>query len=213
MSIIGDITKIFTGPVEDVVSLANKTWEAIKGIWYAITHPSEMLDAAWNWMVNGTDWIVYQVAVFASHAETAVLHVLLTTIPKAIGWAISETWKLAKWEIERAYNELRYVVRIGTNFLLSLIYKVAKDAEGVVRDVVRWVTHAVEWVDKFGAQVWNLLSHPERLVKWIMGSLVGPFVIELARLSVPVLAFLFKSWTRNSSELAHVAEDLITKIT
>lgn len=212
MSIFGKILKDFEEPIDEVIGLAKKTWFGISSVWYFLTHTGQLLTDAWDWMVNGASWLVHQTMHFAEQTGNAVWHIIEVTVPKAIEYAIGETWRFASHQITIAYDSLRGVIADLTNYVNKLTYKLAHEIEHEVLSVVKWVTKAVAWVEKYSVRVWWLLSHPEHIAKWIVGALAGPLLMTLLKLTAPVFGYLFHQWTRHSSDIAHLIEDILTRI-
>lgn len=212
MSIFDKVAGYFTGAVSDVVEGAKDAWGAIKTVWAFLVSIYRIGDEAWNWVVNGIDWLTGNIEGWVSDVYNTFAHILTQVIPEAaqwalghaIGWAQKLVDDVEKW-VSTAFTNVKKWVEHG-------LHKLESYAKGLVDAVIKWVTGPIRWVIHNGEKIVNLLFHPERLAKWIVGALVVPLVQWILKSSLPVMTWLLRGFASEGSEFAHLIEDLLEKV-
>lgn len=212
MSVFGKIAGFFSGAVNGLVELAEKVWNAIHTVWSFLTSVATILSGAWDWMVNGVEWFTKTVTDWAAAVYTTAWHTLTNVIPKAAEWAFHTA---AKWAaaalhtVEHFLRGLIHTLRTWVEHEVSGIYHFFRNLIG---SVVKWVTGPIRWVLSVGRHIANLVLHPKALVEWFIGALIEPLVMWFLRSGANVLIWLLRLAVRDSSEVAHLIEELLEKV-
>lgn len=212
MSVFDKVAHFFTGAVNTVIEGAKDAWDAIRTVWAFLVSIARLADGAWEWVVNGVNWFTGMLEGWVSEIYHAIEHTLFTVIPEAatwalkhaIGWAIKLVDELDKW-IKTALENVRKWIDARVNDVIHFF-------KGLYHTLLSWVKGPIEWVIHNAERVAELLFHPDRLAKYIVGHLVIPLIQWLLKSSLPVFAWLLRGFVSEESEIAHLAEDFLTKV-
>lgn len=208
MSIFGTIKNFILSGAKDVVHVAERIWTSVQLLWHLLGSVTGAVGNAWGVLYNairdGADALGE-----AAEAAYTTGRWLLTALPRAVGYVFSEVIGWAGREIHTASHAVevvaRDVIKAVERFVLGLI----NDVKHAVAVVEGWAKDALNFVEKYGALVVNLLGHPERLVTWILPVLIEPLLKWLAGESKGVLLWLLRNLKGLSAEFVHVLEEVL----
>lgn len=212
MSIFDKIAGVFEGIFEVVthpVQAFEYLWGAVKWIWWFLTTVASLVDGAWNWMVNGVDWFTGEVSKWAGEAFEAIRHVIVDVIPSALEWLGRTMYGLAKSWFLKVWGFVESTATHIYGWAVKELGKLAHAIRVKAEEVLHWVEGAVHFVEHWGSWILHLLTHPDNLAKWILGSLIGPLVLWLLKSSAPILVWLLRQAAHKDSQLVHLFEDVI----
>lgn len=209
MSLFGTVAAWFSGAVNGVVDLAKRAWGAIHTVWHVFGTLAALVGQAWDWMVNGVEWLGSQAAEFAEAASAAVWHILTHVIPeaatwalrRAVGWVIKEAGRIFHWATGLFHTVISWATRE--------LRKVWTWITGAVRVLTHDLRKAWNWITNTAMKAVDLVLHPERLVKWILGHLVTPLLLWMIRSSAPVLVYLLRGFRSHANDFMHTIEDIL----
>lgn len=212
MSIFSDVSGWFSGAVNGIGDLAKRAWGAIHTVFHVFGVLAELLSGAWDWMVNGAEWLGAQTAELAESASAAIWHILTRVIPEAATWALR---RAVGW-VEKEVGKLEHWAK-------GLFHTVISWALKELRRVWAWITGAVRLLTRDFATVWNwvinrarkaveLVLHPDKLALWLLGHLVVPLLLWMIRSSAPVLVWLLRGFRSHASDFMHTVEDILHEL-
>ena len=207
----GFIGKIGALPA-DALHVLEAAWKGIESVWSFLTHISGILDDAWTWMVNGVEWFTGQIGDWAGEVFHTIWQVLAETIPKAIEWVFDQAVKWAAGAIGAAKGQLHKLIEDVKKFVLDVIDAVGKGLKARLHDLEKLVWAPVHWVLKEGAWLWNLISHPENIAKWVAGAIVVPVAEWLLHAGATVIVWVLRKLVNESTEISHLLEDAFDKV-
>jgi hypothetical protein len=199
----------FGGGVKLVEDLAEKTWGAVRSVFLFASGIFGAVGEAWDWMVNGLDWLGEQLI----SALTASWHLLewltLHAIPEALRWAVG-----------LAEHEAAVALHLAREAFDATLGAAVKWARHELDALTSWVTSearriwatlstAWNWIETTGKKVGELWLHPERLADWLVASLVIPLLKFLISTAGAVIVWLFKRAATLMPELASTIEDAL----
>lgn len=212
MSIFSKVAHFFGGAINDVVSLAKRVFGAIGTVWAFLVSAATLVTEAWNWIVNGVTWFTSELSNWAAAVYTVAWHTLTNIIPKAAEWAFRQatSWAgSALHTVEHFLSGLIHTLRVWSERELRSL---AHAAKGWVKSVIEWVTAPIRWIYNVAKHVVNLVLHPRALVEWFIGSLIEPLVMWFLRSGVNVVVWLMRLAVRESSEVAHLLEEMLERV-
>lgn len=209
MSLFQDVSGWFSGAVNGVVDLAKRAWGAIHTVWHIFGYLAALLDSAWNWMVNGVEWLGEQTAQLAESTSAALWHIFTNVIPeaatwalrRAVGWVRAEVGKVEKW----ARGLFHTVISWATKRINGVWSWITKAIHVVTHDFAQ----AWDWIVNKGRKAVDLIEHPERLVLSFLGHLVLPLLLWMLKSSAPILVYLLRGFRSHATEFAHTVEDIL----
>lgn len=212
MSIIDDIGKVLGGAGEavgEVVSGVGKVWSAFKYVWWFLTHVAQLLTDAWDWMVNGAAYIGVGIEHLTKEASGLLWGLVTHDIPAfgawiyqhAIRWAWEEVGALARAAAHKIESVIKWAGRE-----LDLLRKLI---DGWVKKLIHWAQGAVQWVERFGATVWHLISHPQLLAELLAAHIVWPVVKWFLAQGAHIVVYLLKRAAHQGSDVEHFFEDIL----
>lgn len=177
-----------------VTRLFHELRRAVNGVWKSLVDFGKAVDKFLNRLVTFALWIVRKYVPSVIHWALRNFDALLRDIRGVIDWA-------GKW-ITRIYNDLVSAVRDLTSWIIAHIWTPLFDA----------ITTAWHWITHEGYYVWNLVTHPELLMKVIGAYLWSNFLGLLKHYSVPITRWLIHGMLSLSNDVADVLESIIANM-
>jgi hypothetical protein len=211
-SVFDRVVGFFTGAVKDVYGAITAGLHAVEGVWSFLVALANTAWGAWDWVVNGCIWIGKNIEDWAGYVYNTLGHILLHVIPEAATWAYRHSLGAAIAEAVKLFNTAKKAVENAIKWAERELAKLGNLIDSKVKAVIRWVTGAVNWVEKIGKKVGELVEHPELLVKWIFAHMVLALVREIIKGSILVMAIIFKAFHSLATEIVSEVEDLLAKV-
>jgi phage-related protein len=212
VSIFDKVAGFFSSAFHTVGDLASKVFNAIRSVWGFLVHIGGILSGAWDWMVNGVTWFTSQASNWAAAVFTTTWNTLTHVIPGAARWAFSQATRWAAGAIHTLGGFLKGLVKNVISWARRELHALSRTAKHWVSDVIKWVTGPIRWVLNVGRHIANLVLHPKALVQWFLGALIVPLIMWFLRSSAPVLVWMIRSVASRESELAHIIEDVLSRV-
>lgn len=212
MSVFGKIAGVFEGIFETVthpVQAFEWLWNGVKWIWWFLTTVASLVSGAWNWMVNGVEWFTDEVSHWAGEAFEALRHIIVDVIPSALEWLGKTLWNAVTHAFLKAWRFIESTASHIYSWAVKELGRLGHAIKVAVNEAIKWVEGAVHFVAHWGGWILHLLTHPDNIVKWILGALVGPLVLWFLRSSAPIIVWLLRQAAKQSSEVAHLFEDVL----
>lgn len=212
MSIFDDIAGAFgkiTSIPGQVASAFRHVWDAVRLVWWFLKHTGKIVTDAWDWMVNGVQWFGGQIEGWAGHVYNTIAHLITDLIPNAILWVYRQTIGWAWRQIQRLGSLIWHLIKQTVNWAGHLIHSLIHWLDVQLKHFIGWASGPIRWVLKWANWIIHLLTHPENIVRWILGALVMPLVLFILRSSAPIFGWLFKAWAAHSREAATTIEDIL----
>lgn len=199
----------FTHPIEDL-------WHKILGLFAAVY---SYFDRLWNDLERGivavTDKLVKfaeQVGHYIVHQIDSVIKFVKNEFSAVVKWAVKQLDRIAsyanavyKWALRQFDNiigEINSTVKAITRWVIANIYDpLTRD----IRTALNWITHT-------GADMWDLVSHPDKLVAWLAVYLLKAWLGILRRWSIPITAYILHTSRLLIPDFISILEDVISKV-
>lgn len=211
-SIFSDIAGTLSGTFKHLKDLAGAVWRAIKrlttyvtaifqhvgGAWWDLHRAFDTLTSGLEHLANGTyglgKWLIHTlVPKWAQHAISTAINYAVTNVKALANSAL----KFAKGVKTWASNAIKTVEKTLTK-ALNAVRTLANDAK-------HWISHA-------GKDLFNLVMHPERLVAWIVPSLVTPLMRWILAHLESISAAVLRSFFANIGKFAKDIESAFARI-
>lgn len=212
MSVFDKLVETAEGAIEAVehpIQSLEWLWAQVKWVWWFLTTIANLVSGAWDWMVNGVEWFTDEVSHWAGEAYEAIRHVLVEVIPKALEWVVSKLYNVIRSGLLAAWKFIESTATHIYSWAVKELGKLGHTIKVAISEAIKWVEGAVHFVAHWGSWILHLLTHPENIVKWILGALVGPLILWFLRSSAPVIVWLLRQAAKESSEVAHLFEDVL----
>jgi len=205
--IVSFITSV-PSKLEDVV---DKLVHFFTSIWALLVSTAHVLTEAWTWMVHGIEWLGKNIEGWAAWVYNGFSHILFTVIPNAIGYALREAIAWAKGAVHELEVWAKAAVKAVYRWAQAGLDRLEALARGLYRTLLGWVKGPIEWILHVGRHAVELLLHPQALAEYIVAGLIVPLIRWLLRSSVPVLSWLFHTFTAREGEALSLLEDFLSK--
>lgn len=212
MDVFGALDSIWHGITGGFNAVIDAAKHAARWVLHFVTAIFDLVGGAWNWMYNGLGWLGDNVIGFASRVLHLLEHVVLHIIPEAIGWLTGTLIRWAKAAIEYAKRKVEDALNKAKRFLLGLVNTLSHWAHAAVKFVEGVANKAWGWVTKAGKFLYDLVSHPDRLVAWILGALVVPLVKFFIERSGWLVLLLLRAFEREAVAFASMLEGVLARI-
>lgn len=196
--VLTDIEKWLAGAINAVYSYFGGL---INQIWSGISVLSNSLDSFVKWVENGISDL-YHLAQW----------IIDVGIPRIVNWAENELAKLASYLAQLRDWAISELKSLG-NWALGELNKLAQWVLKNVWDPL-WnaVSGVIRWVQKEGAYVYYLITHPDKLAA-ILGQYVLANAMSLGRkFAKPFVKWLVHNMVREVPSIASVIEDIIASL-
>lgn len=200
---------LVSGGVSDLVAKAKA---AVRSVLIFASTVFGLVGGAWDWMVNGIGWLGNNLI----GALARLLHLLewlaLHAIPEGLQWVLGRATHLAAVALHSARSFLEGLVHSIGHWALHELTRLWRFATGELKRA--WHTIATVWnfIEHTARRAVDLVEHPDKLVHWILASLVLPLIRFLLEASAPLLVILFKAFKREAVAFAHTLEDVLAKV-
>jgi len=212
LSVFGKIAGFFSGAAKAVVDVVHKVEWVFSTVWSFLVAAAHLIDEAWDWIVNGVEYFTEQVTSWAAWVFNTLNHILTKVIPEAVEWVLGAAVKWAKAAVHDVSELAKGLYKETIGWALKELNKLRKKAEGLVGQVVTWVTTAVHWVEKYGAVLLDWIEHPSHLAEYLAAHLIVPLIKWALKASAPVLVWVFRSLLSWEGEIVTLLEDVISKV-
>lgn len=209
MSLLNKIGSFFSGITSipsDIVKLAEAAWDGIQVVWHVLTQGAHILFGAWDWVVHGVEWFAGQVGSWAGWVFGNIWQLISHTIPGAIEWVFGQAVHWAGIVVNRLWSWTKTALHLLERAILTAVHLLVNAVKAALHAFVHFATAAIKWVYAKGAWIWNLLSHPGNLAKWIAGAIIEPVVLWFLRAGATVIVWVLRKIVHESSEFAHLIE-------
>lgn len=181
-----------------VYGYVNKLFDSISR--YAVYVWRELQTFAHNvdvWITHTVSWIINYIRSEAN----AIVH-----------------WSIKIWDDLRAYAIAVYqwALKYFDYVINWVTANLAKFIKWIIQDV--WIPlysyfqSIATWVDRYGAWLLDIVSHPEKLVAWAMRYILSAWLSILRRWAGPVVRFLIQQSYRFLPDIVSLLEDVISKV-
>lgn len=212
MSFLSDVGDVLTAPARGVADLAGKAWSAVKAVISLFTALFHHVGDAWHlfWQAVSAGGTV--IGHLGETVYTSVKYLVTSLIPK---WASHTFHTVATWAktaILAVERTLKALVAKVYRTLRAAVVAVERWARHAIGNVVRTLNGALHWIRTTGHQVAVLVTHPDRLVAWILPHLIFPLLRFMVGQSRPVWRWLIRGAAAESKSLAREIEEAISDL-
>lgn len=209
---LSDIGGFFSGIFRGVGDLASSVWSAIKSVWSFFATLADLLSGAWDWMVNGVEWLGAQTLGGLADAVGAVGWILLHGIPDAAGWVLHILYAELRVVLHDAEAFASDSLHVVERFLVGAINVVSRFAHDVWRTLSAAVNSALAWIGRAGTWLWGVVSHPDRLARWVLAPLAKLMVREWAFFARLLAALFPSAISRTMAQIVGTTEQWLAKL-
>lgn len=167
---------------------------AVNDVWTALVNFGRSVDKFLARVVTFANWIVTKLVPSVLHWALRNFDALIRDLRGVVDW-------IGKW-LTRLYNDIVSAVRNITKWVITHIWNPLFNA---IMVAWHWITHE-------GYYVWNLLTHPELLMKIIGSYLWTNFLGLIKHYSVQIARWLIHSMLSLANEFADVLESIIANM-
>lgn len=206
------LTSLFSNPIADLKAAWKWLTGAISAVYSYFDNLINQLEDALNWLERHINQYVSDIYKAIQYAWNAVQWVITVGIPQLAKWAENE--------IAKAYN---YAVGVY-HWILSEIGRLENWALGELNKLYQWVLRnvwdplwntvksIVQWIEREGAYVYYLITHPDKLAlllgKYILASWMG----LASKYGKIVARWILHNALSDGAWLANFLEDIISSL-
>lgn len=212
LSIFDTVAGWFEHPITTAVDAVKAAWGAVQTVWEFLVKVSNGEWNAWDWLVNGTEWLGKNLEDWAGDVYSVIGHALTSVIPDAAKWALSQATKWAASEIDKLTKWVTNEYHSVTKWAASELSKLEHLIEARVKAVLHFVTGPIEWVIHTAYHAVELVLHPELLAKYLVEHIALPLVRWLLKETGALSILIFKAFESLAPEILIMLEDVIDKV-
>ena len=195
----------------------------IEALWHEILNIISSVYSYFDSLISSIERDLAQAwhafSAFADSVGRWVTH----EVDSLINLIASDFKAIVKWAGNLIGDALAYA-KSGYQWALRQLDNLSKFVSSTANSIVRWVvaniwqpldnyiTSAINWIDRYGSKVWDLVSNPEKLVAWIASYLLRAWLKLLTIWAVPITAFILQRARLLIPDLVSIIEDVITKV-
>lgn len=209
LNFLKSVWNLFTGGVSDVwhwiLSAFSQIWTYVYQMWdvlagdftEALYYTKELFDELSTWVVHTVDNVaslIDKTAADVEHWASGLIGKVESYAEDVYHWAIQSFDYIEKL-ITTAYDDIQ-------NWVMSSIWD----------PLYNFVRSALDWIENEGAQMWDLLTHPEQMVSLLESYLYSAWLTWLQRLAVPITGYILRNAIQFAPDLVSLAEDVISKV-
>lgn len=206
------LTSLFNNPIADLKAAWKWLTGAISAVYSYFDHLINQLEDALNWLERQINQYISDIERAISDAWNAVQWVIRVGIPQAVKWLENE--------IAKAYN---YAVGLY-HWALSELQRLENWALGELEKLYQWVLknvwdplwnaiqNVVRWVEKEGAYVYYLLTHPDQLAALLGKYLLASWMGLASRYGKVFARWLLHNMLHDTPWVANLLEDIISSL-
>lgn len=203
---------LYNGLVGDLNAVQKWIVGAINAVYSFFDRLINQLWSALSWLQNALNSFVSQIYQYALSLYHLIMWIIQVGIPQVTSWAQRELSKL--------WNYLSGLVNWALSQLTALgdwaLGQLNRLADWVVRNVYdplyNAVTGAIRWIQREGAFVYYLLTHPDQLASIIGKYLLGAWMGLGRRYAKPFVRWILHTAMSEAGALGSIIEDIITSI-
>lgn len=183
----------FGAPLRNLRQLASRVWRAIRRTTLFFLDVIRAVARGWIALYQKAGYLFRAVTDLAEATYAALRWIYTTFVPRAVRRAVRDALRFAGRTVERATRPLRRLVSSTVRWVRRRFATLWDRITKVRRWLQRRVDRALNWISRTGRRVSRLLTHPSRLVRWILPALVLPLVRWILAHLDPILRW---AWPR-----------------
>ena len=196
--ILSDIEKWIVGALNVMYSyfenLISQVWSGLQSLANAINRLVGQLEQSLYNLYSLAQWIITKaIPDLASRAWNE----------------LTRLWKFAQWVYDQAVQELDLLRRWALAELNKLLQWVI---DHVFTPLWTLITSAIKWIEKEGAYVYYLLTHPDKLATLLAQYVLGQVMNLGRRFAKPFIKWLVHNMVNEIPTVSSVIEDIIASL-
>jgi len=203
--IAGLVTGVFSGLWHDVVSLVTTVYNDIVGsIGDVIRYADGIYDDLVTLSRNVADFVDREYDAF-------------------VAWVRNEFNDIVK-SLEHDISDVENYAEDVYHWALTQLDTIAKYAYGIIDNVTKWVisdiwdplynniSGALSWIGNEGAYLYDLVSHPDKLVDFIISYIWSAWLSLFRQYAPQLISYVLSNWQATIPDIASVLEDIISSL-
>lgn len=211
MTLLNSVWDTIRGAGGDAIDLGKRVWHAIDGVYTFLKHILENVGGAWTKFYNALKAVDNAVDHWMGAAFDTMKWLATKAVPGAASWALRKGETVATSLVNKAYKLALKEIGKAKSEVVGDVKKVEKWADKELHKVERDVKGPINWIASTGKKIADLVSHPDKMAKFVVKALLGPLVNLMLTGSEAVLVDLIRGFRRHESDLAHTLEDVLHK--
>lgn len=195
---ISTIYHFVLNTIATVYGYVNRLFDSLSR--YAVGVYRELETFAHNvdvWVTRTVSWII----AFIKSEANAIVH-----------------WTLKIYDDLRAYAEAVYqwALKYFAYVINWVTANLAKFRNWIVQNVwiplYNYFQSLLSWITKYGLWLYDIVSHPEKLVAWLMRYLLSAWLTILKTWATPIVRWLIQQSYKFIPDIVSLLEDVISKV-
>lgn len=208
-TVISFLSNLITGSINDV-----KNWilKIIQAVYSFINRQISNLEHDFTVAWNELDAFIKSVEQFAVNVFNTLYVYVRSALSTLSSWLAQELGTIR--------NDINGIIHTVTSWVDDL----RNDIVNGINTVVKWVTShiydplynlitgAVHWIEHEGAYIYDLITHPEKLVALLAKYIWSSYIDLLKKYGKPIARWLLHSMLGLANEFADVLETIFTAL-
>jgi hypothetical protein len=160
--------------VNKVEDLANRAYDGLVALWNVFTNFLHMMRVVFADLAFWVFHWVKNVELFAEWVAKMLRWAVVVAIPRAIRTAVNYAHTLASQLFANAEKLWNRAVAGVESLARDLVNTARRWAKSLIDWVYARVTIGLDWINRLGNRIADIVLHPDKLVAWILPALWGP---------------------------------------
>lgn len=205
----------------------DSVWNAFTGglssIWHSIVN---LFKSIWSWIERAVGILEHDIAI-VYHDILSFAHSVEVWATRAIDnlYNLAKSWvnDVTRWAVAWFDRIIKYADDIWSH-VVQIYNEVIHYIDGLYNSIVHWIiteiwdpldraiTGAINWIEREGAYVYDLLTHPDKLVTLIEAYLWKSWLSWMRALAIPITVLILSSFRSLIPDLMSIAEDVLDRV-
>lgn len=209
LNFLKGLWNFFSNPIEEIWHKILNLFAAVYGYFDRLfTTLGHDIALVWDTLTQ----FAASVARFVTHEVTYLIGFIRNEANAITRWtlklidsAISDIKNLGLWTLHQL-DRLANAIDAATKALVSWII------QNIYDPLMRDIRSALSWITGTGAELWDLVSHPDKLAAWLAVYILKAWLSILRRWAVPITSYILHSARLLIPDLVSILEDVISKV-
>lgn len=203
---------LYNGLVGDLNAIQKWIMGAINAVYSFFDQLINQLWGAISWLENALNSVVSQIYQYALSLYHLIMWVIQVGIPQLANWAqreLGRLWNYLSGLVNWVLDQLTAVGRWALSELNRLAQWVIQNIWDPLYNSISW---AIRWIEREGAFVYFLLTHPDQLAALLGRYLLGAWIGLGRKYAKPFVRWILHTTLQEAHLFGSIIEDIITSI-
>lgn len=206
-----------------LLGLLNIITGPLKALWNDVV---SLVTTVWKWTAHIADTLYHDIlSVYGDvvRLSDGIAHWISSVYGHFVKWVENEFNAVIRF-FSNAITDIRNWISDASRWLTKAFDDVYHFITAIVTDVRSWVLQdiwnplfsaisgAIRWIEHEGAYVFDLVTHPEKLVLLLIAYIWSAWLDLFRKFTKPIIGWLLANWKSVIPDIESVIEDILTHL-